>query len=97
MQAAAWLTAVEVVGDTSAKLDGELAVYASYNALAYSLPRVLRHNPLGLTNGYWNAMTNITHLVIGRALGEELESIQVFGILLSTAGILCMAQGKQTL
>jgi hypothetical protein len=65
------LTAVECIGDASAKLNGVLPVFASYNALAFILPKVLVRNPLGLVNGYWNAMTNITDLLIGAYLGER--------------------------
>ena len=52
-QAALLLTGIECVGDTSAKLNGTLPVYASYNAMAYVLPSLLRNNPMALVNGYW--------------------------------------------
>jgi len=97
IQAAALLTAIESVGDASAKLNGEVPVYVSYNALAYTLPRVLRRNPLGLVNGYWNAFTNITDMLIGAYLGEQLEPQQIAGLFVISAGILLLASGKQTL
>ncbi len=95
--AATVLTIVEVIGDRSAKLNGPIPVFISYNAVAYILPHVLRKNPLGLVNGYWNAMTNIADLGIGYYYGERLEPIQIGGLVLVSAGIAMMGMGKQTL
>lgn len=96
--AAALLTAVEVAADTAAKLgdrdsrffDGNntLVAYGGYNALAFILQRVLPQNNLALTNCYWNAMTNVTHTLVGSlAFGEKLTQQQYLGIGVVTLGI----------
>lgn len=101
LEAAGLLTAIEVVGDTAAKLgandkrffDGnnDLVTYGSYIALAYTLKQVLPRNSIAITNAYWNAMTNITHTLIGTlAFGETLSTQDYLGIGLITAGILLL-------
>lgn len=96
-EAAAVLTVIECVGDRSAKLNGPVPVYLSYVGLAYVLPHLLKRNPLGLTNGYWNAMTNLTGLAIGAYYGETLETQQIFGLVLMSAGFVLLGSGKQSL
>lgn len=90
IQAAGVLTAVELVGDRAAKLGLQEATYASYIALAFVLPNVLKDNPLGLTNAYWNAMTNVTGIVIGVYYGEKYTMQQLAGIALMGAGFLML-------
>ncbi len=105
VEAAALLTAIEVVGDTAAKLgekdtrffDGNngLVTYGSYIALAFTLQKVLPRNSIAITNAYWNAMTNVTHTLIGSiAFGETLSSRDYLGIALITAGILLLRDSK---
>jgi len=105
VQAAGLLTAIEVVGDTAAKLgssdtrffDGNngLVTYGSYMALAWTLQKVLPQNSIAVTNAYWNAMTNVTHVLIGSlAFGETLSSRDYLGIALITAGILLLRDSK---
>lgn len=96
-QAGVALTVVEAIGDRSAKLNGPVPVYLAYAGLAFMLPHVLKKNPLGLTNGYWNACTNITGLVIGAYYGEQLESQQIAGLVLMSVGFVLLGSGKQTL
>jgi hypothetical protein len=84
------LTAIECVGDTAAKLDDRLPVYASYNALAYVLPIVLQKHPMAIVNGYWNAMTNMTHLAIGVYLGDKISNQQIAGVVVGAFAILLM-------
>ncbi len=84
------LTAIECVGDTAAKLEYPLLTYGTYNALAYVLTEALPKTGLALTNSYWNAMTNITHLAIGVYLGESLSTSQMMGIVLVAAGVYLM-------
>lgn len=91
------LTAIECVGDRSAKLNGAIPVYLSYNALAFVLPHLLKKNPLGLTNAYWNACTNVTGVLIGGYYGEALEFQQIVGVGLISVGIYFLGQGKQSL
>jgi multidrug transporter EmrE-like cation transporter len=88
------LTAIEVVGDTAAKVGNQPAVtYASYLALAHELQRILPHNGLAVTNAYWNAMTNVTHALIGTLYFDEpLSTAQYWGIAFVTAGILLLGQ-----
>jgi len=85
------LTATEVVGDTAAKAGNAPLTYASYAALAYELQVILHSNGLALTNAYWNAMTNVTHTLIGKfVFGESLSTQQYTGIALITLGILLL-------
>ena len=90
--AAAVLTAVEVIGDVAAKRgDNDALLYGAYNVNAYVLKNVLAHNGIARTNAYWNAMTNVTHVLIGSiAFGEELTTTDYAGIALITAGILLL-------
>ena len=91
-QGALVLTAIECVGDTAAKADGKLPTFASYNALAYVLTQVLPQNNLAIINGYWNAMTNITHVFIGGYFfGETVTQSQLLGLLLISGGILMLS------
>lgn len=97
-QAASLLTAVEVVADTAAKLgnndarffDGynNAVLYAGYNLEAFILSKVLKNNSIAITTAYWNAMTTLTHTLVGTlAFGEVLEREDFFGIGLIIAGI----------
>ena len=92
------LTAIEVVGDTAAKVGTQPALtYASYLGLAHELQRILPHNGMALTNAYWNAMTTVTHAVIGTLyFDEQLSSTQYLGIGLVTLGILLLGQKSST-
>jgi multidrug transporter EmrE-like cation transporter len=89
------LTATEVVADTAAKVGNQAAItYGGYMVLAYELQEVFKHNGIGLTNAYWNALTNVTHTLIGRQIfGEVLSTQQYVGIGLVTAGIFLMGMG----
>lgn len=90
--AAVVLTAVEIVGDTAAKMNSAVTAFASYNVLAYVLTQALPYNNLALTNGYWNAMTNITHAALGVAVfGESLSAAQLLGLVLISGGIILLA------
>lgn len=99
--AAALLTAVETISDTAAKLgdndkrffDGynSVVLYGGYNATAYVLSKVLKNNSIAITNAYWNAMTTVTHTLIGSlAFGEAISRDEYIGIALITAGIFLM-------
>ncbi len=95
MQAAALLTVTEVVGDTAAKVGGHPQLtYGSYLLLAYELQHVFRRNGIALTNGYWNAFTNVTHTLLGRFLfNETLSTHQYAGLALVTVGICLLGNG----
>ena len=90
------MTAIESVGDASlkqsARTEGDVAFLltglGAYNIQAGVFREALRTNKLGITNAYWNAMTNITNTLIGMAMGETYSIHQGIGILLITAGIL---------
>ena len=98
MQGAMVLTAIEVVGDTAAKVGNQPAItYVSYMALAHELQRIFKHNGIALTNAYWNAMTNVTHTLIGTLyFDEKLSTSQYLGIALVTVGILLLGQKSST-
>jgi len=96
LEAGMALAAVEVVGDHAAKLGSEEMVYLSYLGLAYLLPVVLRRNPLGLTNGYWNAITNLTGVAIGAYYGEKYSQQQMIGIVFLSAGFLMLGNAVWT-
>ncbi len=90
------MTAIESVGDASlkqsARTEGDTAFLltgvGAYNVQSLVLREALRTNKLGITNAYWNGMTNITNALIGMAMGETYAIHQGVGILLITAGIL---------
>lgn len=90
------MTAIESVGDASLKQSARtpddtaflLTGVGAYNLQAFVLREALRENKLGITNAYWNGMTNITNALIGMAMGETYTLVQGLGILLITAGIL---------
>jgi multidrug transporter EmrE-like cation transporter len=91
------MTAIQGVGDSSLKQNaktGDPAFFAlgqaSYITQAYTLSFALKDNKLGLLNSYWNAMTNVTNMVIGMAGGENYTTSQFIGIGLITAGILLL-------
>jgi multidrug transporter EmrE-like cation transporter len=91
------MTAIEGVGDASLRQNAktnDLTFFvlgeASYITQAYVLSFALKDNKLGVVNAYWNAMTNITNMLIGMAGGETYTSSQFLGIGLITAGILLM-------
>jgi multidrug transporter EmrE-like cation transporter len=92
------LTAIESVGDASLKQSGRTpddkvfltTGLLSYNANALVLREALKDNKLGITNAYWNGMTNITNALIGMAMGETYTLYQGVGIFLITAGILML-------
>lgn len=98
-QAALVLTATEIVGDVAAKNgDNPLLQYGAYNAISWQLGESLHRNGngIGLQNAYWNAMTNVSHALIGvYVYGEVLTNQQLLGIGLVTAGIYFLGQGKQ--
>lgn len=91
------LTAIESLGDFSMKeyamtdIPQYIGVASiSYLGLVYTLQKALRTNGLGITNAYWNGMTNITNTIIGVSLGEEISNQQYLGIGLITVGILLL-------
>ena len=61
-----------------------------YLALALTLFNILKSNPLGLTNLYWNAITNWTNILIGYLKGEKMSEYQYGGAILITSGILML-------
>lgn len=96
LEAGMALAAVEVIGDHAAKVGSETVVYISYLGLAYVLPLVLRRNPLGLTNGYWNAITNLTGVGIGYYYGEKYTHQQTMGIVFLSVGFLMLGNATWT-
>ena len=69
------LTATEVVADAAAKVGNQAAItYGGYMVLAYELQEVFKHNGIGLTNAYWNALTNVTHTLIGRQFSAKYSA-----------------------
>lgn len=92
------MTAIESVGDASlkqsARTPDDKAFFAlgstAYLAQSAVFREALKDNKLGITNAYWNGMTNITNALIGMAMGETYSLVQGVGILLITAGILIL-------
>lgn len=92
------MTAIESVGDASlkqsARTQGDtvflITGLGAYNTQALVFREALKNNKLGITNAYWNGLTNITNTLIGMAMGEEYSLYQGLGILLITAGILIL-------
>lgn len=92
------MTAIESVADASLKQSARtpddvgfaLTGVAGYNVQALVFREALKNNKLGITNAYWNGLTNITNALIGMAMGETYTIYQGAGILLITAGILML-------
>jgi len=97
LQAGIVLTLTEAFGDYAAKVQNPLLGYGSYITLQWELQQMLRNNPLSLVNAYWDGISNIMTMTLGYAMGERLNSNQLMGCLLVSAGIYLLRQGKQTL
>jgi len=93
IEAATLLAGVEIFGDYSAKVGNLPGTLVSYNALAVLLTALLKHNPLGLTNLYWNALSNWIGVAIGYLKGESMSNYQYAGGVLITTGILLLGFG----
>lgn len=91
--AATILAATEVAADVGAKLGKNVLAITGYNALALQLRYFLHDGglPIGVTNAYWNAFTNVTHAFIGMYFfEEEITQTQLLGIGFVTLGILLL-------
>ena len=64
----------------------------AYAGLGYLWTLLLRGNPLGLTNLYWNAITNWGNIAVGAWFGEQLTGTQFVGAALITTGIILLGQ-----
>ena len=92
--AATVLTILETGTDTLAKSQNPLAI-PGYGVLGYVLMRTLRTNPLGTQNLMWNAMTNLTDLVVGVfVFGETVSGTDVAAAILITTGIMLLANSN---
>ncbi len=89
--AALVLTGIEIAGDLAAKFESPAIAVLVYLKLGYVLSEVLPGNRLSVTNAYWNALTNVTHVILGTVLfKEKVSPKELGGIGLITAGILLM-------
>ncbi len=86
------MSAAELVADAAAKSQRYWVSVPAYAGLGFMWTTLLKNNPLGLTNLYWNAMTNWGNIVVGAWFGEQLSSSQYIGAILITAGILLLGQ-----
>ena len=88
------LTAVELLGDTSLRqyaLTGDTTYLflgsASYLTLVYILQDALKTESLAITNGFWDGLSNIVTTATAVALGENLSTKQIIGLLLISGGL----------
>ena len=88
------LTLVELLGDTSLKqyaTNGNPMLLgvgcASYIGLVYILQDALKTESLAITNGYWDGLSNVLTTGAGIAMGEQISSTQLAGLLLISAGL----------
>tara|TARA_R110000868_G_scaffold315951_1_gene576798 strand:+ start:1133 stop:1438 length:306 start_codon:yes stop_codon:yes gene_type:complete len=88
------LTLVELLGDSSLKqyaINGNAMFLgvgcASYIGLVYILQDALKEVPLWQSNGYWDGFSGIATLGAGMAMGETPNQMQIFGVLLISAGL----------
>ena len=58
-----------------------------YSAVVYIFQRALRKEKLGRVNGFWNAFTTVSDVLVGMANGERYEPKQLFGFALISMGI----------
>ena len=93
-QAGLHLTLVELVGDSSLKqyaMTGNPVFLgvgcASYAGLVYILQDALKTESLAITNGYWDGFSNILTTGASLAMGEKLQSMQLTGLFLISAGL----------
>jgi multidrug transporter EmrE-like cation transporter len=93
-QTGLYLTGVELIGDVALRdyakhnNTGSLAVgTASYLSLEAILIQKLKNNKLSIVNGYWDGLSNIATMMAGIALGEELTTLQITGLLVISAGM----------
>lgn len=87
IQGAALLTLIELVGDSGAKIGNPLMAYGGYNALAYTLTKLLKSNGLIITNSLWDGLSNVMTTTLGLFFGEVPTPREWVGIGLISAGI----------
>lgn len=94
-ESAALLTLIESISDFLAKKGEVPLTAASYAALGVTFSKLLQNKDLGKLNLQWNAMTNVTNLLIGHfAFGETLSGNDTVGVALILTGMFLLAQGK---
>lgn len=58
-----------------------------YGALVYVFQRALRKEHLGRVNGFWNAFTTVSNVLVGMSMGEKYTEKQLMGFALISCGI----------
>lgn len=90
--AALVMSGAELGADAAAKAQLYWLSVPAYAGLGYLWTTLLRGNPLGLTNLYWNAITNWGNIAVGMWFGERLSGTQYVGAALITTGIILLGQ-----
>lgn len=94
IQGAALLTLIELVGDSGAKIGNPLMTYGGYNALGYTLTRLLKSNGLIVTNSLWDGLSNIMTTTLGLFFGEVPTFREWIGVILISAGIFALGPSR---
>lgn len=58
-----------------------------YGGVVYIFQRALRKEHLGRVNGFWNAFTTISDVLVGSMMGEKYSEKQLLGFALISCGI----------
>jgi multidrug transporter EmrE-like cation transporter len=60
---------------------------AGYSSVVYIFQRALRKEHLGRVNGFWNAFTTVSDVLVGMSMGEKYSQTQLIGFALISIGI----------
>jgi len=60
---------------------------AGYSGVVYIFQRALRKEKLGRVNGFWNAFTTVSDVLVGMSMGESYTKKQLLGFALISIGI----------
>lgn len=81
------LSFVEIIGDYGAKIRNPTICFVGYNALAWTLYRLLATQTLTLVNANWDGVSNILTMLLGMYMGERFTQRQYIGLAMITAGL----------
>lgn len=81
------LSLVEIIGDYGAKIRNPTICFLGYNALAWTLYRVLATETLTLVNANWDGVSNVLTMFLGMYMGERFTQRQYVGLFMISAGL----------
>lgn len=81
------LSFVEIIGDYGAKIRNPMLCFLGYNALAWTLYRLLASQTLTIVNANWDGISNVLTMALGFYMGERFTQQQYIGLAMITAGL----------